>query len=428
MNNEPRAALQDSLNELIDLSREAQKQFALLLININHFRQFNISNGYRTGDQLLVAFQQRLQDLSREQDQITRVGNADFVMLLPEILNQGHTTLAAIKIINSLHEPFELEDSSVKVSASIGIAIFPDHADDAQTLMLKAETALTEAYTDLQSYTIYSPAARSVQVTRWDIESELQQAIDRSDFELYFQPQVHLQSGKLYGAEALIRWQNGDQGFVRPDIFIPIAEQSGQIYEITKWTINAAIWLMKDWPCLHEPLKVSVNLSTKMLAESGLVETIENALNIHRIANDRLTLEITESALVEDYSTSFQALDELSSLGINISIDDFGTGYSSMAYFKNIPANELKIDRSFVSYMLENQMDLHIVKTVIKMAQGFNLEVVAEGIEDAQSCQALKDLGCDIAQGYHIARPMPQQAFIDWINKYHGAGAKQIAR
>ena len=424
---EPRDALQDQLNELIAEHRNTQKQFAVLLININHFRQFNIIHGYASGDRLLSAFQLRLQDLAREQDQIWRIANSDFVMLLPEILNAGHTTLAAIKILGSLQGPFQLEDRSVNISASIGIALFPEHADDAQVLMLRAETALVEAYNDIQSYAIYS-AAKPDRVTRWDIESDLQQAIDRSDFELYFQPQVHLQSGKLFGAEALIRWQNGDQGFVRPDIFIPIAEQSGQIYEITKWTINAAMWLTKDWPRLPEPIKVAVNLSTKMLSEPGLVETVQQALSIHGIPNGQLTLEITESALVEDYAASLQALDDLNALGVNISIDDFGTGYSSMAYFKNIPANELKIDRSFVRYMLENRMDQHIVKTLIKMAQGFGLAVVAEGIEDAETYQALHDLGCDIAQGYHLAKPMPQQDFIDWIKAYHDDGANRLAR
>ena len=428
MATESRTALLEQLNESIAGHRSAQRQFALLLINISHFRQFNISHGYATGDQLLNALQQRLQNLGREQDQVMRVGNSDFVMLLPEIINQGHTSLAAIKILNSFQEPFELENCSVNISASIGIAIFPDHASDAQALQLKAEIALTEARHNIQSYTVYSPEAKPNQLTRWDIEAELQQAIDRNDFELYFQPQIRLDNGKLFGAEALIRWRNGDRGFVRPDIFIPIAEQSGQIYEITKWTINAAMWLMKDWPRLPVPLKVAVNLSTKMLDEPGLLETVENALSIHGIASERLTLEITESALVEDYSASLQTLDELNSLGVNISIDDFGTGYSSMAYFKNIPARELKIDRSFVRYMLENRMDQHIVKTVIKMAQGFDLEVVAEGIEDEATYQALKDLGCDLAQGYHLAKPMPQQAFIDWVNEFHGAGSQPLAK
>jgi len=413
-----RQSLFQQLEIIMNAHHAGQKKFALLLINIHHFRQFNITHGYRFGDQLLAAFFDRMKDISREHDFMARTGNSDFVMVLPEIMNEGHATLAAVKLQSMLEEPFELDGNRINISACIGIVIFPDHATEIEDLLKKSETSLVDAQKEIRSYSVYREGSNSQEKNRWDIEHDLKKAIEKSEFELYFQPQVYLDDGRLFGAEALIRWKNGDQGFVRPDIFIPIAEQNGQIYEITKWTLNGALWLMKAWPELPTPLKTAVNISTKMLAEPGLTDIVENALNIHGIPYEQLTLEITESAFVGDLPVIFRSLDELKSLGVNISIDDFGTGYSSMAYFKNIPANELKIDRSFVSFMLENQMDRHIVKTVIQMAQGFDLKVVAEGIEDEPTLLELKELGCDIAQGYHLAKPMPQDEFINWINNF----------
>ena len=394
------------------------KKLAILLININHFRQINVVYGYQAADNLLKEFTQRLQKLSRKQDYIARVGNSEFIMVLPEILNEGHVTLAAHKLLGSLNLPFSLSDNKHKVTADMGIALFPDHAIDIQGLILKAELALMDARQSAHSYSIYTKKTQQDDFNNWDIEDELRNAQERDEFELYFQPQVDLKTGHLYGAEALIRWKSRDKGAIRPDIFIPISEKSGQIHSITWWTINAALRLIKDWPCKEVPLKVAVNLSAKVLNDPELVHSVRSALNIWGANPEQLTLEVTESALMEDMDTSFITLDELRSFGINISIDDFGTGYSSMAYFKYIPANELKIDQSFIRYMLDNDMDQHIVKTVINMAHGFDIKVVAEGIENKETYDALKQLGCDVAQGYYLAKPMPQEDFIQWLKDF----------
>lgn len=394
------------------------KKLAILLININHFRQINVVYGYQAADHLLEEFTHRLQELSRQQDYIARVGNSEFIMVLPEILNEGHVTLAAHKLLSSLNSPFPLDGHNHKINADMGIALFPDHAIDIQGLIQKAELALLTARHSADAYSIYTEKSQKVEVNNWDIEDELRSAQERDEFELYFQPQVDLKTGKLFGAEALIRWKNPDKGFIRPDIFIPISEQSGQIHSITWWTINAALRLIKDWPETQPPLKVSVNLSAKVLSDPELVNSVRSALSIWGAKPEQLTLEVTESALMEDMDTSFITLDELRSFGLNISIDDFGTGYSSMAYFKYIPANELKIDQSFIRYMLDNEMDQHIVKTVIEMAHGFDIKVVAEGIENEETFTSLKNLGCDIAQGYYLAKPMPQENFIEWLKNY----------
>jgi EAL domain-containing protein (putative c-di-GMP-specific phosphodiesterase class I) len=246
-------------------------------------------------------------------------------------------------------------------------------------------------------------------------------AIEQDQFELYFQPQIELDSERVFGAEALLRWKHPQRGFVRPDYFIPIAEHSNLIHRITDWTIHAALWLINDWPKSVEPLNVSVNLSPKIFECEGLIESIIDMATISNVDLDHLTLEVTESALMEDMGGAIRILNQLKEMGVNISIDDFGSGYSSMSYFKSIPANELKVDQSFVTNMLENPMDLHIVRSIIDMAHGFGLKVVAEGIENRESLEFLKTLGCDIGQGYYISEPLQQEAFIEWLRQYNDA-------
>ena len=413
-----RNALFADLQRFVDEHRADDRRLAVVLININHFRQINVVYGYQAGDQLLDQFAWRLTGLSRKQDYLARMGNSEFIMVLPDIINEGHATLAANKLLSSLDQPFNLGDHRQKITANMGIALFPDHATDMASLIQKAEIALMDARNGIQLFSIYSEKNQRKDFNLWDIEVELQNAQDRDEFELFFQPQISLRTGEVFGAEALLRWKSEERGYVRPDVFIPVAELSGQIHSITWWTINAALRLIRDWPQRLPPLKVAVNISACVLRDPELVESIRSALSIWGSDYDRLTLEITESALMEDMATSFITLEELKSLGLNISIDDFGTGYSSMAYFKYIPANELKIDQSFVCYMLENAMDQHIVRTIIEMAHGFELDVVAEGIENQQTLHALRDIGCDIAQGYYFARPMPQAEFLRWLDDY----------
>ena len=413
-----RESLITELEGFVSNHKAQSNCFALLLINIKNFRRFNVKHGYRVADLVLSEFAACLTDLARSQDHVARVGNAEFALLLPAVLNEGHASLAAIKIIEKLKEPLMVGEDEFQIHAEIGIALYPEHAADSQSLFGNAELALNDAGQCPESYAIYANDENTATTFDWDIEADLQKAIERDQFELFFQPQVNLSNGQLYGAEALIRWQNGSKGYIRPDLFIPVAEKSGQINEITKWTLNAALWFRKSLPIELNSLKVAVNISTNMLSDPDFTDMVRGAVGIYAVEYEQLTLEITESALVEDMSSSFDILNELKALGVNISIDDFGTGYSSMAYFKNIPANELKIDQTFIRYMLENSMDQHIVQTIIQMASGFDLMVVAEGIEDQKTFDMLSDLKCDIAQGYHLAKPMPGDRFIEWIEYY----------
>ena len=413
-----RQSLLADLQQFIQQHRNSGKRLALMLVKMHRFRRINMLFGYAGGDLVLEQFVGRLRSMCRTKDYIARTGSSEFMLVLPEIMNEGHAALAASKLLNILQEPFRVDDQPLKINASIGISLFPDHAQDVSSLIINTEIALVDARSNPRLFSIYSEQITSADVYSWDIETELDKAVDNDELSLYFQPQVNLQTGEIFGAEALIRWRHPEKGFIRPDIFIPAAEHSGQIYKLTWWTLNTALRLIREWPDNKKHLKVAINISASVLKDITFVESVKSALNLWNIPSTILTFEITESALMEDLSTSFTTLEALKSLGLAISIDDFGTGYSSMAYFKNIPATELKIDQSFVFYMLDNAMDKHIVTTIIELAHGFNLNVVAEGIETIETYNALKELGCDIAQGYYLAHAMPQHEFILWMNSY----------
>jgi len=417
-----RAALFENMESFLEEHKKSGDILALLLINIDNFRRLNTVFGYKAGDELLTLFAQRINSFSREKDYIARMGNSEFLLVLPEIKNSGHASLAAHKVLRSLSEPFILDGKEHNISVNIGLSLFPEHSDSVSELIQKAEIALISARNSAEPFVVYSDEKKDITVYAWDIEGELDKAIENDELHLYYQPQISIQTGMLFGAEALLRWKNEERGFIRPDIFIPIAEKSGQIHEITWWTINTALRQVVEWPKPWRPLKVAVNISAKLLNDFSFVDAVRSALSVWEVSPKQLLLEITESALMEDYSRSMIALEELKSIGVGISLDDFGTGYSSMAYFKNIPADELKIDQSFVFHMLSNAMDQHVVNTVIELAHGFNLKVVAEGVENVETLEKLKELNCDIAQGFYVAKAMPQKEFIQWVNKFLNRG------
>lgn len=394
------------------------EKFALFIVGLRNFRQFNITHGFASGDILLAKSFDRLSCQLREQDVILRSGSAEFVIVSQNILNEGHAMLAVIKLYNAFDEAFDISGALLRVSVCIGVSLFPDHGQDVLTLLKNTETALVEARDKFPAYSIYEDLINNEMALNWDIASDLQAAINLDQLELFFQPQIEITTGRMHGAEVLLRWKHHDRGYIDPETFISVAEQGELIYDITDWVIHSALWQMQDWAEMPVSPQIAVNLSPKILKYPGLVESISNSANIFGSDLKQVTLEIAVSALVEDLSFSTQYLEELKSLGLKISIDDFGTGYSSIAYLKKIPADELKIDRSFVSNMIESEVDQHIVKSVIYMAQGFNLKVVAEGIENAETLELLKNLGCNIGQGYYIAKPMPKADFVNMVRHY----------
>ncbi len=416
-----RTRLFEILNKVIDENKSKGTEFALLLISISKFRELNITHGFQLGDALLIDVYQRLRDIARAQDLVLRSGSSEFLLIIRNLHSEGHAELAAIKILGEFEELVDIAGRQLKIYSNIGGAMYPEHGQTSDSLLEKSESALVKSRQEIECFHIYSDQTDLEDRTKWDVNSELRSALNNGQLELHFQPQIDLKTGQVSGAEALIRWKHPVRGYISPDYFIQVAEQSDLIQSIAHWTIRAALWLIRAWPIADHHMDVSVNLSARAFEQEGLLESIIDATAIFETDLGCLTLEVTESALVKDMETTIQILNVLKSMGINISIDDFGTGYSSLSYFKLIPANELKIDQSFITHMLHDPMDLHIVQSIMNMAHGFGLKVVAEGIEDRETFELLKTLGCDFGQGFYISRALPQDEFIDWVQRYTAA-------
>jgi len=407
------------LRRHIGFANERQNILGLLVVDIDQFSSINAVHGYALGDEILEHFGQILGKVCRKQDIVATLGADRFALILPRLLNQGHAVLAAHKLLRLLEIPFDTEKGKLRVHASIGIALCPYHATQHEFLLRKAERALRVAR---ERKTAFNVCARADQLDEisdvWDIEIELDGAIKRSELELHYQPKIDARTGEPVGAEALMRWQSPSRGAVSPELFIPIAERTGQIKALTIWALNSALRHAGEWPQTRGPLSVSVNIPPEMVAEHDLPDLVENALKIWGKPHVELVLEITERTLVADPEHSFAMLSRIRELGVRISIDDFGTGYSCLAYFKDIPADELKIDRSFVAGMLYNQANRDITSIIIDLAHRFALVTVAEGVEDADTFAALRDLECDVIQGFLFGKPMRRGELAEWLQSF----------
>jgi EAL domain-containing protein (putative c-di-GMP-specific phosphodiesterase class I) len=305
---------------------------------------------------------------------------------------------------------------SIDVDASMGIAIYPLHADDAGTLMKRADIAMYEAKKNHSTIALYEPGRDEHSVRRLSLLSELRQAIQRDELELYYQPSIDIRAGRVAYAEALVRWNHPQHGRMNPDEFIPLAEQSGTIGALTKWVLRTAIAECGGWNRRGFPLTVAVNLSALDLFDSELPLYVSGLLTEFSLPSSRLVLEITESAIMRDPAYALKILRELKSRGIRLSVDDFGTGYSSLAHLKRLPVDELKIDKSFVMNLnSQSTDDAVIVRSTIELGHNMGLTVIAEGVETIESLDILKNLGCDMGQGYYMSPPLPTEKFTRWV-------------
>ena len=408
----------NDLSKVISRCSKDDKAVGLLVVQVEQLDKVEGAFGYEKSHKLLEEFCVRLEGLLRSHDRLMLVGDRKFCFILSEIMNEGHAILAASKIERLTIEPFMIDGHSVKLEASIGVAVFPIHAGDAEELARRGELALAAAQEAGTPYESYADGSTMKMASLWHIESELGRALDQTELELYYQPKIDLKTGKPCGAEALMRWNHPTRGLVLPDVFIPVADRTGNLEPMTWYAINTALRQQSEWPKLWGELGVAVNLSVNVLKSKQLSITIRDAEKIWGSESHRLILEITEDALITDPDEGFSILRQLQSDGIRIAIDDFGTGYSSMSHFRDMPADELKIDKSFVLNMLDDERDNQIVRTAIDLGHTFGFAVVAEGVENEAIRNALVDMKCDIAQGYLYARPMPQQDFIEWLNQY----------
>jgi diguanylate cyclase (GGDEF)-like protein len=389
----------------------------MLMMDLDRFKEINDTLGHHFGDQLLIEIGRRLEQSVPPGEIVARLGGDEFAVRFTAP-SASRAREIADRVCTAFDAPFVLGDVSIDVNASLGIAMYPDHADDAQTLMKRADVAMYDAKKNQSGVAVYEAGRDEHSLRRLSLMMELRQAITRDELELYFQPKVDVGTERVVHAEALVRWNHGQHGVMRPDEFIPLAEQSGRIGLITKWVIRKSIEQCAAWRAEGIDLTVAVNLSALDLFDSELPTFIGGLLSDAAIPPDKLLLEITESAIMKDAAYATKILRDLKRRGVCLAIDDFGTGYSSLAHLKRLPVDELKIDKSFVQNLSENASDdLVIVRSTIELGHNMGLVVIAEGVETHDSWSILKHLGCDMAQGYYMSPPLPVQKFGAWLEE-----------
>jgi len=407
------------ISKQVMYANEHHTKLGLIILDIKRFSRLNNLYGYSVGDAILQKVARILEQTKRDHDHALRVGNDRFALLLPDVMNQGHVQLAVQKLLRLLEVPFDVDDKKIKIEATVGFAVCPLHSSHPDGLMKAAEEALSVAQRNNQKFHVAKPMEQNEGLSEfWDIEIELDDAINSSRMVLFYQPKISLVKGHPVGAEALVRWSSPSRGFISPNVFIPIAEETGQIKPLTIWALNVALRQAAEWTDQWGPMVVSVNIPPQMMTQPDFIDLVTSATGIWKNPNVILCLEITERTLIGDPEYIFGVLKELRALGIKVSIDDFGTGYSSLSYFKNIPTDELKIDQSFVGGLLTDKADSNIVQLVIDLAHRFDLSVVAEGVEDLETVKALAQLRCDVIQGYYFAKPMSHKQFQPWLKEF----------
>lgn len=405
----------DRLEKAVALARRGHSPVALLLLDFKDFNQINRTFGHAIGDRLLEEAAARLVTGMRESDTLARVGDNEFAILLPTGATPSGVATAASKLREVLQRTFTIGQHRLLVLPAIGAAIYPLHATTSSELMRAAESALWEAKSEARGFAVYARGESDENREKLKLASQLRQAIDRGELRLHYQPKIDIGRGRVCGAEALVRWQHPRHGLLSPDNFVPLAEQIGLIGDLTNWVLNVALQQTSDWHRRGFDLSVSVNLSPLSLHNRDLAPLVESLLEKWGVPPSRLVLEITESAIISHMMRASEILRRLYELGVGIAIDDFGTGYTSLSYLRKLPVSELKIDKSFVTNMCRANDDAVIVRTIIELAKNLGLKTVAEGVEEGETWQALSRLGCEIAQGYYMSRPVEPQALERWL-------------
>jgi len=411
-----RQLLNDRLEQLFLQSQRENLTFALFLIDLDRFKEINDTLGHQFGDELLKKVSKRLMSSTREEDSISRLGGDEFAVLLPQTDFEG-SKLCAERILNAMDAPFCINSISTESKASIGIAIFPEHADNVATLMQHADIAMYQAKKLQSGYAIYDPAQNKHSMRRLKLMSDLRIAIENKKIHVAYQPLIDCTQKTINSVEALARWQHDELGDVSPNEFIPMAEQMGLIRQLTLQTLKLAVDDCKKWQQQGYTFGININLSTYCLQDFSLPDEINSILKNGDMDASKVQFEITETALMHDLSRARKILNQLSSAGLQLAIDDFGTGFSSLNYLKNLPVDTLKIDKSFILDMHNSSNDHAIVKTIIELGHNLNCKVVAEGVENQQTIDSLKLLNVDILQGFFYSKPLSPSDFQDWLTK-----------
>lgn len=409
----------DRLTQLLKESNRTQKKGAVLFLDLDGFKRVNDSLGHESGDRLLVQAAERLTGAVREDDTVCRLGGDEFIILLKGLAQASEAQYVAETLLSCFKEIFIIDERELIVTASIGISVFPEDGNTPVELLRNADTAMYHSKEQgRNTYNYYTESMNRDVTRRLAVEEQLNSALERSEFTVVFQPLIDLNSHRICGAEALLRWHNPVLGQVTPDEFIPIAEQSGSIFEIGNFVLSQALQWTEEW---HSRLKtrftIAVNLSPSQFRNPSLVPSIKKQLIDHQLPADMLELEITEGVLLSGYSYINTTLSELNSLGVSVSMDDFGTGYSSLSYLRSYPFNTLKIDRSFIRDITLDKADFELINAAIAMGHGLGLKVIAEGVETDAQLDMLRRLGCDVAQGYLFSKPVPAEQFAELLQQ-----------
>lgn len=399
-------------------SQRKNAKIVLALFDLYHFKDINDTLGHDLGDRLLQSLALRLKArMPAYAGEVFRLGGDEFAVVFMDSQISDPRQLGGL-ICSALEAPFEIDDISLETSAGIGIACYPDHGSNSHDLLRLADVAMYAAKSQGEQVAVYDPEIDVHSTRRLSMMSELGTAIRDNQLELHYQPRVNVKTGELGGCEALIRWHHPKLGMVSPAEFIPLAEVTDLIHQLSYWVVDTAMAQAKTWLAEGMRIPVAVNLSARNLSDINLLPNLYTLFKKHDIDVDLIELEITESALMDHPQLAIDNLQKLYDMGIQLAIDDFGTGYSSLSYLKHLPIHVLKIDRSFVSDMTIDEGDHVIVASTVNLAHNFSLQVVAEGVEDAETLDKLAALGCDQAQGYHLARPMPVDVFARWLEDF----------
>ncbi|HEY9051419.1 MAG TPA: EAL domain-containing protein [Gammaproteobacteria bacterium] len=412
-----RAMFHDRLKHSLTLAERNKTLVAVVMIDLNHFKEVNDSLGHHAGDLLLIEISERLNKNKRKSDTVARFGGDEFAMIL-HISNINDCMLVSNKFQQAIREPIKLKDYHVDLTTngSFGISLFPEHGTDAIDLLKKADIAMYAAKKTSSNIAIYNPAIDHNSPERFKLLSQLSNAIINNELYLVYQPKIDLKTQEVIGVEALIRWNLPGMGFIPPGDFIPWAEQSEVIHPLTEWVLEAALEQQQEWKIAGINLKVSINISGKNLHDPEFHNKVRIAIQKWGANPSDFIMEITESAMIENLDNAKIIINELYDAGVKLSIDDFGTGHASLTQLKNFPFHELKIDRSFVMDMANDSNDNAIVRTAIALSKSLNMTTVAEGIEDERTIAMLSEMGCDYAQGFLICKPLPASELTDWLN------------
>lgn len=410
----------DRLSQILMEVQKSDQKAAVFFLDLDDFKKVNDSLGHEAGDKLLIAAAARLQQVLKRSDTVGRLGGDEFIVLISSLNDENDALAIAERLLHAFRKPFKLEGRDLILTLSIGIAISPKDGTSASVLLRNADTAMYQAKTmGRNTSSFFTPQMNLAMRRRFEIEEQMHGALERSEFELYYQPQVDVKTNTIVGAEALLRWHNIVLGEISPDEFIPIAEQTGLIAPIGVFVIKHALRFLNEWQSINKQSYImAVNLSPRQFRDPDLVNIIITALNENNISNECLELEITEGVLMNNQASINDALIHINKLGIKLSMDDFGTGYSSLSYLRQYPFAMLKIDRSFITGITHNKADCNLVKATIAMSHSLEMKVVAEGVETKDQLDLLNELSCDIAQGFYLSKPLPAAKLLNFSSRY----------